>query len=199
MKKRIANLLLITLYVNILMLCFGTVEAKADGIGTRTYWNGYSFYILSYSCWDSGGHIDWEYQGSKYGMNVSNATEMWNTAAKSVSLSRCKSIFRKDTWKTVCDVTIKDCNKKDGINASLTIDSLGFGVMSLNAYYMNDYNQNIRNAIIAHELGHALGIGDDYSQSDYIMYGYTPKVTYITNRDKAALQYEMRNHTTYFG
>ena len=45
MKKRIANLLLITLYVNILMLCFGTVEVKADGIGTRTYWNGYSFYI----------------------------------------------------------------------------------------------------------------------------------------------------------
>lgn len=81
----------------------------------------------------------------------------------------------------------------------MTIDSLGFGVMSLNAYYMNDYNQNIRNAIIAHELGHALGIGDDYSQSDYIMYGYTPKVTYITNRDKAALEYEMRNHTTYFG
>ena len=28
MKKRIANLLLITLYVNILMLCFGTVEDR---------------------------------------------------------------------------------------------------------------------------------------------------------------------------
>lgn len=199
MKKIKIEMVAIFIYLNFLLTCFSIIEVRAEGTGTKTYWNGYEFYILDYSCWDSGGHIDWEYKGDTYLDNIKDAVEMWNTAAKSVSLSRCKSIFRKDNWKKVCDVTIKDYNKKDSMNGSISIDGLGFGVMKLNEYYMSGYTYDVCTAIVVHEFGHSLGMGDDYSHKKCIMYGRTPQVTYITDRDKAGLEYEMRNHTTYFG
>ena len=84
------------------------------------HWNGYVFDVLDYTCWDKGGHIDWEYEGNVFGKHIKKAAAKWNTEASAITVSRCKSIFRKDTRTTVCDVTIDDYNKNDGINAYLS-------------------------------------------------------------------------------
>ena len=171
-----------------------TVEAKT------VHWNGYVFDVLDYTCWDKGGHIDWEYEGYVFGEHIKKAAAKWNTEASAITVSRCKSIFRKDTSTTVCDVTIDDYNKNDGINAYLSTNIRGFGDMRLNRYYMNSNNMTrlTKIAVITHEFGHALGM-DDSNSKKTIMYKSTPVVNGLQKIDSAALEYLMRSHTGYWG
>lgn len=171
-----------------------TVEAKT------VHWNGYVFDVLDYTCWDKGGHIDWEYEGNVFGKHIKKAAAKWNTEASDITVSRCKSIFRKDTSTTVCDVTIDDYNKNDGINAYLSTNIRGFGDMRLNRYYMNSNNMTrlTKIAVITHEFRHALGM-DDSNSKKTIMYKSTPVVNGLQKIDSAALEYLMRSHTGYWG
>ena len=195
MKKRMLTMGLIICFCLAMCLTLETtVEAKT------VHWNGYVFDVLDYTCWDKGGHIDWEYEGNVFGKHIKKAAAKWNTEASAITVSRCKSIFRKDTSTTVCDVTIDDYNKNDGINAYLSTNIRWFGDMRLNRYYMNSNNMTrlTKIAVITHEFGHALGM-DDSNSKKTIMYKSTPVVNGLQKIDSAALEYLMRSHTGYWG
>lgn len=188
-KRNKCFTLFVTAWIGILtiLFCFNKIEA-AD---RRTYWNGYYFYITGFDCF-GGKTIDWEYNGSAYLDNIKSAAQKWNAATKEVTYGKTSTIFRKDTWDTICDVTISDYNSDiDGNNAYIKINGYGFGNMKLNKNYMKDYNSSMRTAIVMHEFGHAIGLGDD-SATNTIMYGYDPEVTELTWQDKQALAYVLR-------
>lgn len=165
---------------------------------SEIHWNGYTFMIWGLSCWDAGNHIDWKYTDDNYYSNIVEACDEWNSIIKTVSAGRLKTAFRKDTSKTVCDIKICDYRKKDGSNAYININWFtSYGVVKLNKYYMEDLKYWERTAVVMHELGHAMGISDN-NYVDSIMYFETPKVSKPQARDKAALEYVMRQYTTIY-
>lgn len=80
MKKRMLTMGLIICFCLAMCLTLETtVEAKT------VHWNGYVFDVLDYTCWDKGGHIDWEYEGNVFGKHIKKAAAKWNTEASAIT------------------------------------------------------------------------------------------------------------------
>ena len=188
----------IGLLIGTMIILFNCSVYFVNSKDTDVTWNGYSFTIWNKKCWDMGNHIDWKYSGSKYYSNVVDATNIWNSTIRSVTVGRLKNAFRKDSSGTVCDITISDYSKKDGSNAYTSINAFSYGTVKLNKYYMDGLTKATETAVVVHELGHTMGISDN-KYSDSIMYAYTPKVNIPQARDRVALEYVMRQYTTIFG
>lgn len=67
-------------------------------------------YLQSWALYDSGMHIDYKNDGSSYYSYIKKGASTWNGYKSGV--------LREDTWKTVNDLTIKDVNVENNINAT---------------------------------------------------------------------------------
>ena len=110
---------------------------------------------------------------------VETAVQKWNNYKA--------GILRPDTILTVQDVKIIDTNSSNVIWAGKT-EYLSARIQ-LNSYYLNNssWNYNNRLKTVMHELGHALGLGENnYSLSTNVMkQGKSENIT-LTVDDKAS-------------
>jgi len=120
---------------------------------------------------DSGGHLDYDTNGSKYSSYFVQGVNMWENYHSGV--------IRADTKYTVCDVTLVDIYEVSNVNAT----TYAVGNIQFNTYQMDKKTASQKKTICAHEIGHCLGIG--HLTSDDIMYEKTPLVSSLSSNDKA--------------
>ena len=160
---------ILTVVVSLMLVVSMSVSASAASIYVQSWW-----------LVDSGGHLDWSDEGTKYLSQWKSGVNMWNAYKLGV--------IREDTSSTVNDVKISDVNENNNTNAT-TYWYTGYiaGSIKFNIYNMDKRTPSERIAIAAHECGHALGLG--HSTSADIMYEYTPLVTTLSANDKASYDY----------
>lgn len=82
--------------------------------------------------------------------------------------------FAKDTASTVQDLKISDVYSKGEATYGLYVPIIGGqDKIYFNIYMMDKLPSTNQKSVVAHELGHAIGLGDHYSgYSGALMYGY---------------------------
>ena len=129
---------------------------------------------------DSGKHLDWK-STSKYSGLITDAADIWNGYKSGVIR---KKILLRSLEVTISDINIQSdfCAHTDFINDKI----------ELNDFYMVNYTDNVNTNIIAHELGHALGMGHINSSSNVL--GLAANETVVlrdSNKDSYDLAYSM--------
>lgn len=103
---------------------------------------------LGYSSVDNG-EIRWD-ASNWYSSNRTTAISNWNNLDPINILP--------DTVWSVTDILFTDVNRSDVTWAGKYYYSSG--AIQVNNYYLDQYNNDDRTNVFAHEIGHALGIGD---------------------------------------
>lgn len=93
-----------------------------------------------------------------------------------------KGVIRADRWNTIEDVEIIDKNYYDDRTIANTWSD---GRIEFYTNFMDKYSFKERQAIITHELGHALGLGHNESKKSIMYYKYVG-VTDLDSIDKTA-------------
>jgi hypothetical protein len=98
--------------------------------------------------------------------------------------------FKPDTVTTYADVQIVDENNSSVSWAGQWRRSAGVDDIVMNDHYVRGYSSERRHNTMAHELGHALGLGDhtDGAWRGTLMYGYTGLIQAPQAHDKADYQ-----------
>lgn len=96
---------------------------------------------------DSGKHLDWT-SDSVYANLIPNAANIWNGYKQGV--------IRKDNLLRILDLTITDINMQSHFAAHTDFPN---SKIEINLYHFAAYDANTKTNVIAHELGHALGVG----------------------------------------
>ena len=131
---------------------------------------------LGYSSVDES-EIRWE-ASNWYSSNRTTAISNWNNLNPIDILP--------DTIWSVNDLTFTDVNRSDVVWAGqyyyypYLADAI-----QVNNYYLDGYSSDQRTMVFAHELGHALGIGDHTSSSDILMYYSVTSITTPQSHDIA--------------
>lgn len=98
---------------------------------------------------------------TKYDDSIRHSRNAWH-AVGSIRIE-------PDSWSTVNDLTISDVDRSDVTWAGLYIPNSGANEMWLNEHYLGNedfsepnsgYDRAEEHALVAHEFGHALGLGD---------------------------------------
>lgn len=114
---------------------------------------------------DSGRHLDWD-GSTQYMKEWTNSVNIWN--------AQKKGVIRADRWNTIEDVEISDQKIGDGTHAAITSSD---GRIVFFKESMDRYSFAKRQAIASHELGHALGLGDNENTKCIMRY----KITHFMN------------------
>lgn len=164
MKIKKLGKIIIGMYcaVAVVFLAFPMKKATAETV-----------YLQSWALYDSGMHIDYKNAGSSYYSYVKNGASTWNKYKAGV--------FREDKWNTINDLTIKDVNVENNINAT----TYSSGYIKFNKYNMSSKSTARKKNIATHELGHALGI-NHIPYSNDLMYPYDNGVYKLTITDQLA-------------
>ena len=181
--------------------CYGGGLAKGTNV-IYSYFNGNpsmrwiledvnnNISVLGWNLVDSSGHIDWTSK-TKYSKYVTNAIDTWN--------SYTDNIFTEDKWYTINDLTISDYNGVD--EPTLAGYTTASGDILLNTYVidsLNDSNKYVSDAlkenIILHELGHAIGLDHttrfgDVMTASYIVSYINPSINDVESYKKARQGY----------
>ena len=142
MNNRFLKKLIVSLLCAVFLISFLHKDAYARA------------YLLPWNLVDSGKHLDYDYN-SVYLSNITNGVNRWNNYKSDV--------IRPDSIWVVEDVYISDVNISNGW-AGLTSAN---GTIQLNRYHMDSYPPYKITNVVAHELGHALGL--DHSTSTDLM------------------------------
>ncbi len=106
---------------------------------------------------DSGGHLDWDYSAKYYNECV-NAQNTWNAYRSGV--------IRKDTISIIEDIFVKDFNQ----NSTLAGVYYPYDrVIGLNEYHFSRFSTRQKQAVVLHEFGHTLGLGENSNRLAAIM------------------------------
>ena len=97
---------------------------------------------------DSGKHLDWKSQSKYSDELIKGSQNIWN--------SYKSGVIRKDTLLTINDITIADDNLKKNYSAYVDFPT---ATMYMVTYHVDGYSDNMKRNTIAHEFGHALGVG----------------------------------------
>lgn len=127
---------------------------------------GATYRLQTWHLVDSGGHLDWD-GSTQYMKEWTNSVNIWN--------AQKKGVIRADRWNTIEDVEISDRKIGDGIHAAITSED---GRIVFYKDSMDRYSFAKRQAIASHELGHALGLGDNLNNTKCIM---RYKITHFMN------------------
>ena len=158
--------LLVSLTLILALTCSLTMTASAATV--KLQW---------WTLIDTGGHLDWQDDGTKYLSNWKSGIGLWN--------GYIPYVIREDTGSTINDVALSDVNEVNNINATTTwYTGLVEGTIKFNIYNMDKLTTAEKTAVAAHECGHCLGLGHNTSAD--IMYEYTPLVTKLSANDKAS-------------
>lgn len=104
-------------------------------------------------------HLDWDADGTIYSDYVEDAAEIWN--------SYKSNVIRKDNLFRSCEVTIID-SSETGSAVAQTVS--GEKVIRINTEKTANFSDNAIKNLLAHELGHALGMGHINDSSNVLYY-----------------------------
>jgi hypothetical protein len=112
-----------------------------------------------------GGEIRYENE-TKYDASLAFGVEQWNALGK--------TDLKKDSAFTFADLQVQDQSKPKGAWAGLYTPSSGADEIYLNTYYLDQYDTTHKRVVVAHELGHAYGLGDHekVGYANTLMYAY---------------------------
>ena len=167
MKNRIIELFSVVMVLCIYFSIFSINAFAANAV------------ISGFDLVDSNKHCDYDANQSSYESYITTAVQKWNNYKA--------GILRADTILTIQDVKIIDTNSSNVIWAGKT--EYMSARIQLNSYYLNNssWNYNNRLKTVMHELGHALGLGENnYSLSTNVMKQGKSENTTLTVDDKAS-------------
>lgn len=120
-----------------------------------------AYFLNEWDLVDSGKHLDWGNESS-FLNEIELAEDVWNVYKSNV--------IRKDSLLRIEDVTIKD--DSDIVYAGLANDE---GEILLNKAYLQNCDEDAVVNVIAHELGHCLGLGHIIKTSEVMYHTQTTR------------------------
>lgn len=154
-----------------------TICAILVALAIGIFYNNVSAYnLLTWNLVDSGKHMDWK--------GTTKYSEEWN-ASVGVWEDYKSGVIRKDGFWTINDVTISDYTEESSVMAYTS----SAGKICFNDYHFESMTATQRQKTIMHEIGHALGLDHNNTDSTSIMCQGKRSQTTLNADDKAGYDY----------
>ncbi len=141
----------------------------------------YSIESMDYNLVDGGKHLDYRIK-SRYTYFIKRAANVWNKEIP---------IIRKDTYRTINDVTFLD---RKMIADNIVGETRPDGTITFSTSYMNMLSYPERLNVCIHEIGHALGLAHREDEMDSVMYPFVEMNIRLTKGDKANLRFAYNHY-----
>lgn len=131
-----------------------------------------AYTLLTWNLVDSGKHLDWD--------GDTDYMDEWN-ASVAVWEDYKPGVIREDSFWVIEDVKISDYYEESN---TMAVTSSG-GTIKFNDYWFASMTTAQRQKTMIHEIGHALGLGHNNSDTTSIMCQGMREQTWLSDDDKA--------------